>query len=180
MTKRAQRSMQPPRTHGFTVFELAVVAIIVGVLTSVLLVRLHSYQQNAREVAVQRLVGTLRTALSVKSSQLFVAKREHELRRIIDENPMSWLVETPPNYLGEYYSPEGDALPEDSWYFDRGKKELVYIASKVKTFPRKKLTLLRFKVKFNEPILQLGTVPGLPAKNMGVILDQVTKKNVVN
>jgi hypothetical protein len=93
---------------------------------------------------------------------------------------MSWLVEAPPNYLGEYYSPEGDALPEDSWYFDRGKKDLVYIASKVKTFPRQKLTLLRFKVKFIEPKLQMGTVAGLPAKNMGVILDQVTEKSVVN
>lgn len=180
MTLHAQPGMAPPRTRGFTLFELAVSVIIIGLLSSLLLVRLHSYQRDAREVAVQRLVGTLRTALSVKSSQLSVAKREHELRQIIDENPMSWLVETPANYLGEYYSPEGDALPDDSWYFDRGQKELVYIESKGKSFPMQKLTLLRFKVKFIEPNLQMGTVSGLPAGNMGVILDQVTEKNVVN
>ncbi len=180
MTEPAQPGKSPLRDRGFTLFELAVSVIIVGLLTSLLLVRLHSYQRDAKQVAVQRLVGTLRTALSVKTSQLFVAKREHELREVIDQNPMSWLVKPPDNYLGEYYSPEGDALPDDSWYFDRGKKELVYIESKVKTFPRQKLTLLRFKVKFIGPNLHMGTVSGLPSKNMGVILDQVTEKSVVN
>lgn len=93
---------------------------------------------------------------------------------------MSWLVELPANYLGEYYSPEGDALPDDSWYFDRGKKELVYIRSKVKSFPRQELTLLRFKVEFNYLTLHEGKTSGLPAGNKGVVLDQVTEEIVVN
>lgn len=180
MTADVQPGMPPLGQRGFTLFELAVVVIIVGMLTSLLLVRLQSYQQDAKEAAVHHLIGTLRTSLNMKTSQLFVAKREHELQQVIEENPMSWLVRAPANYLGEYYSPEGDALPADSWYFDRGKKELVYIESKVQSFPMKKLTLLRFKVKFTEPNLHMGTVTGLPARNLGVILDQVTEKNVVN
>lgn len=180
MSALARPGMRSLRQRGFTFFELAVAVVIVGLITTLLLVRLHSYQRDFQESAVRHLVGTLRTSLSVKTSQLFVANREHELRWVIDENPMSWLVKPPPNYLGKYYSPEGDALPEDSWYFDPGKKELVYIESKMKTFPPQQLTLLRFKVKFNEPNLHMGTVPGLPAGNLGVILDQVAEKDVVN
>jgi prepilin-type N-terminal cleavage/methylation domain-containing protein len=166
--------------RGFTLFELAVATVIVALLMSLLLVRLHSYQREAQQVAVQRLVGTLRTALSVKSAQLSVAKREHELLRIIDENPMSWLVELPSNYLGEYYSPEGNALPDDNWYFDRGRKELVYITPSRKTFQRRKQTLLRFKVKFIDLTLQEGKAPGLPVVTKGVVLDQVSENKVVN
>lgn len=166
--------------RGFTLFELAVATIIVALLMSLLLVRLHSYQREAQEVAVQRLVGALRTALSVKSAQLSVAKKEHQLLRIIDENPMSWLVEVPGNYVGEYYSPEGKSLPEDSWYFDRGNKELVYITPSEKTFHLQKQTLLKFKVKFTDLTLQKGKAPGLPAGMKGVVLDQVSEENVVN
>lgn len=172
--------MPRARRQGFTLFELAVATIIVAVLTSLLLIRLHSYQRDARQVAVQRLIGTLHTVLSVKSAQLSVAKKEHELLRIIDENPMSWLVEVPSNYLGEYYSPEGNSLPSDSWYFDRGKKELVYIAPSGKTFGYREQTLLRFKVKFIDLTLEQGKTPGLPAVAKGVVLDQVSEKNVVN
>lgn len=172
--------MAGARCRGFTLFELAAATIIVGVITCLLLVRLHSYQREAQQAAVQRLVGTLRTALSVRTAQLFVAKKEHELPGIIDENPMSWLVKLPVNYLGEYYSPEGNELADDSWYFDRGKKELVYIASRGKTFLSPEQTLLRFKVKFTDLTLQQGKTPGLPTVNNGVVLDQVSEKNVEN
>ena len=176
----ARPAMCRSRCRGFTLFELAVAAIIVAVLTTLLLVRLQSYQQEARHVAVERLVGTLRTSLSVRSAQLSVAKREHELLRIIDENPMSLLVHAPANYLGEYYSPEGHALPEESWYFDRGRKELVYITSNQKTFLSRRQTLLRFKVKFIDLTFQHGKTDGLPDVNHGVVLDQVSEKSVVN
>jgi len=166
--------------RGFTLFELAVVVIVAALLITVLLNRLHSYQHQAREVAVQRIVGTLRTVLNVKNAQLSVAKREHDLQQFMGANPVSWLVKPPPNYLGDYYSPEGNALPDDSWYFDPAKKELVYIVSKSQTFPRQELTLLRFKVKFSDLTLQQGKTPGLPATNKGLVLDQVTEKHVDN
>lgn len=180
MTNAARPARAHARGQGFTLFELAVATIIVAVLTSLLLVRLYSYQRDARHAAVQRLLGTLHTALSVKSAHLSVAKKEHELLAIIDENPMSWLVEVPSNYLGEYYSPEVNSLLSDSWYFDRSRKELVYIAPSEKTFGYKEQTLLRFKVKFIDLTLQQGKTPGLPAVTKGVVLVQVSEKNVVN
>ena len=174
MTARAE----PAR--GFTLFELAVVVIVAALLITVLLVRLHSYQLQAKEVAVDRVVGTLRTVLSVKNAQLSVAKKEHDLQQLIVANPVSWLVKPPPNYLGEYYSPEGSALRDDSWYFDPGKKELVYVVSKSKSFPGQELILLRFKVKFADLTLQHGNTPGLQARNKVLVLDQVTEKHVDN
>ncbi|HEY0491192.1 MAG TPA: prepilin-type N-terminal cleavage/methylation domain-containing protein [Telluria sp.] len=166
--------------RGFSLFELAVAAIIVGLLTVWLLSRLQTYQLEAERVAADRLVGTLRTALSIRIAQLSVAKREHELQAIIDENPITWLVAPPKNYLGEYYSPEQDALPHDAWYFDRGAKELVYKPSERKSFGSEKQTLLRFNVKFPYLPVTQGKTPGLPRLQQAPVLDQVSEQTVVN
>ena len=180
MTDKARSAGAQPRCRGFSLFELIIAGLVVGVLTTLLLVRLQSYQREAQQVAVQHLVGTLRTALSVKNAQLHVAKKEHELQGIINENPISWLIEAPANYRGEYYSPEGNMLSDDSWYFDRGRKELVYISTTAKSFPKREQILLRFKVKFTDLTFQQGKTPGLPVATKGVVLDQVSEKNVVN
>lgn len=166
--------------RGFTLFEFAVVAIIVGLLTSLLLGRLHAYQREVELVAADRLVATLRAALQIRIAQLSVAKREHELQSIIDENPITWLVAPPKNYLGEYYSPEQDALPHDAWYFDRGAKELVYKPSERKSFGSEKQTLLRFNVKFPYLPVTQGKTPGLPRLQQAPVLDQVSEQTVVN
>lgn len=95
MTDKARSAGAQPRCRGFSLFELIIAGLVVGLLTTLLLVRLQSYQREAQQVAVQHLVGTLRTALSVKNAQLHVAKKEQELQGIIDENPISWLIEAP-------------------------------------------------------------------------------------
>lgn len=166
--------------RGFSLFELAVAAIIVGLLSVLLLSRLHTYQQEAERVAVDRLVGTLRTALSIKIAQLSVAKREQELQSVIDENPMTWLVEPPENYLGEYYSPEGNSLSGGVWYFDRSSKELVYRPTATKSFRFKEQVLLKFKVKFLYLPMRQGKSPGPPSMHKAAVLDQVSEETDVN
>ena len=158
---------------GFSLFEFVVAMAIIALLTALVLNRLRSYQRDAEQVAVQRLVGTLRTALSVKIAQLSVANKEQELLSIIDQNPMDWLVEPPKNYHGEYYSPEEKTLPDGVWYFDHIAKELVYTTSEAKTFGHAERILLKFKVKFVHLPKQQGKTPGLPTVIKGAVLDQV-------
>jgi general secretion pathway protein G len=165
--------MTRPKRGGFTLFEFVVAMVVVAVLTALVLNRLQTYQREAEQVAVQRLVGTLRTALSVRIAQLSVAKKKQELLSIIDENPMDWLVEPPRNYLGEYYSPEENLISDGVWYFDRRSKELVYTASEPKTFGHAIRILLKFKVKFVYLPVQQGKTPGLPTVIAGAVLDQV-------
>lgn len=165
--------MMRRRGGGFTLFEFAVAMAVVALLMALLLNRLQMYQREAEQVAVQRLVGTLRTALGVKVAQLSVAKKEQELLSIIGQNPMDWLVEPPRNYLGEYYFPEENALPDGAWYFDRGSKELVYKTSSPKTFGDAIRILLKFKVKFLYLPVQQGKTNGPPTAITGAVLVQV-------
>jgi general secretion pathway protein G len=178
--KRRNEAMSARRrARGFTLFELAVSAIIVALLTVLLLSRLQTYQQDAEQVAADRLVSTLRAALKIKIAQLSVAKKEHELQSIIDENPMGWLVAPPKNYLGEYNSPEQKQLPDHVWYYDRSAKELVFKPSQEKRFGSGKQTLLKFKVKFLYLPVTRGETPELKSAKTAV-LDQVSEKTVVN
>lgn len=165
------------RPRGYSLFELAVAAVIITLLTSMLLKRLHFYQQEAELVAVRQLIGTLRTALSVRNAQLSVAHKEHLLRKVIDENPISWLVHPPSNYLGEYYSPRVNALTPGNWYFDRGDNTLVYLLQPGKTFMDDRPILLRFKVKFLDSSLLSGKPSGQPGVIKGVVLDEVDDHN---
>ncbi|RJG25819.1 hypothetical protein [Massilia cavernae] len=160
------------RIGGFTLFEAAIAAIVVALLLGILLKRLQIYQQEAELVAVRQLVGTLRMALSVRNAQLVVARKEHLLRRVIDENPMTWLANPPLNYLGEYYSPQGNTLPAGNWYFDLADKSLVYISSGGKSLSDGRLNLLRFKVKSSNFSLQSGKQFGPPSVIEGVVLDE--------
>lgn len=164
--------------RGFTLFEVAVATMVVVVLSVLLLERVQTFRQEAERVATQRLVASLRTALSVRIAQRSVAKMEQGLLSVTDENPIDWLAQPPENYLGEYYAPEEGSLPDRAWYFDTGRKELVYITSEAKSFGRRKQILLRFKVKSVYLPLQRGKTPGPPAVIKGAVLDQVTEKNV--
>jgi general secretion pathway protein G len=165
---------------GFSLFELAVATIVALLLTGVLLLRLQVYQRDVELVAVGQLIGTLRTALSVESAQLSVAKMEHQLPLVIDENPMHLLVSPPSNYLGEYYAPEGNSLPRGSWYFDRSDKTLVYLISNGKTFGSEGVNLLKFKVEFPDFNLQVSKPSGGPQVVKGAVLREVTDHGAVN
>ena len=48
-------------------------------------------------------------------------------RNLASVNPMTFLLETPSNYIGELYQPDTTTLPRRSWYFDQQSQELVYL-----------------------------------------------------
>lgn len=147
------------RQRGHSKFEVALVAALFAALVAIGLNRLHVYQQRAETVAAQQLVVHLRTALSLKMSQLTAAQRQPDMRALVDQNPIEWLSERPKNYLGEYYSPDNTRLATGNWYFDRGSKTLVYLSTQQDSFAPHALILLRFKVESN----RLPLSPSTPA-----------------
>lgn len=161
------------KTAGFTLFELAVVGIIVAVLAGVLVKRLTFYQEQVELARVEQTVGIMRAALQFKVSRLVVVNKEHEFSRIVDENPIEWLVERPKNYLGEYYSPQVNMLPKGNWYYDRSDKSLNYLLDNGKSFTGKQWNLLKFKVKFGGLPPKPAKLPGPSPVIEGVVLEQV-------
>jgi type II secretory pathway pseudopilin PulG len=170
---RAHARARRARAGGATRFEFAVVCAIVAVLVATLLGRLVFYQQQAERVAVEQLVGTLRTALQMRVTYLAVSGKGGAARQLLDENPITWLVGPPNNYLGEYDSPQIKDMPRGNWYYDRGEKVLVYLVNDSKSFTFEPSKLLKFKVKSAHAVLSPADPSGAPVAVDGVVLEPV-------
>ncbi|WP_426211863.1 type II secretion system protein [Massilia sp. TWP1-3-3] len=134
------------RERGFSLFELAVTVAIIGVLAGVLLSRIQLYQEEADRVAMESVVGVLRSALSMKAGQLVAQGKQDQLSKLTSINPMDLLAQKPANYLGEFNTPQKEKISRGNWYFNRKKLLLVYIARTGATFQVSDPRQFEFKI----------------------------------
>lgn len=139
--------MTPARYRGATRFEFAVCVVVMGLLAGVLLGRLLEWRAQSERVAAYHVVGALRTALAAREAQLSAAGRDAAFA-LMQENPMSWLLRHPANYLGEYYAPDPAMLRRGAWFFDRRDRTVNYLLSS-DTFSSRTSNLLKFKVELS-------------------------------
>ena len=118
---------------GASFVEFAVSMALMGIFVGVLLERALYYQEYAEKTAMESTAQNIRTGLRYKVADLILANRVSEIATLADENPMNWLAERPPNYLGELDSAPMDE-PKGQWYFDKGKRELVYAVNNRRHF----------------------------------------------
>lgn len=135
------------RQGGFSLLELAIVVSIIGILAGMLLSRVDLFQDKAEIAAMENVVGTLRSALSMKASQLLVQGKKAELSKLTTINPMDLLAQKPANYAGEYYSPQKVKISPGNWYFDRKQFLLVYITRTGATFQVAKPRQFRYRIE---------------------------------
>ncbi len=132
--------------RGFSLLELAVVAVILSLLLGIFLNRLTFYQEAAERAKFEETLSVFKTALQIRLANLILERREGEAKVLEVENPTLWLSEKPTNYSGEYpQQPEPGA-----WYFDVATRELVYVANLSRglvTESRNSMKQLRFRVK---------------------------------
>jgi general secretion pathway protein G len=162
----------PTRQRGTTRLELAVATILTALLVGVLLNSIISYQGESERVAAKQLIGSLRTALAVRSAKVISTTGEPGLLALAHQNPMHWLQRRPENYLGEYYSPENEALPGGNWYFDRSAHTLVYLPASQKSFSSGIQKVLAFKVKLIRASVPVNTGER-ETGTTGLVLDQI-------
>ena len=163
----------PLRTQGgATRLEFAVASALAALLAGVLLNCLISYRGESERVAAKQLIGSLRTALAVRSAKAISTTGQDGLIALAYQNPMTWLQQLPENYLGEYYSPKKEALQGGNWYFDRSALTLVYLPVTEKSFSTGIQKVQVFKVKL---VRVSGPVKaGRQEKgSSGLVLDQM-------
>ena len=85
-----------PRTgcrhgSGFSLLELVVVIAIISVLLAVAIVKLWPLQVEAERVAMEHVLGSLRSALGIKVADYFVRNDVAGVRTLTDTNPMDRL-----------------------------------------------------------------------------------------
>jgi prepilin-type N-terminal cleavage/methylation domain-containing protein len=167
------------RQRGFSLFELAVTVAIIGVLAGVLLSRVRLYQEEAERVAMDNVVGVLRSALSMKFGQLVSQGKQADVSKLITMNPMDLLAQKPANYLGEFNTPQKEKISRGNWYFNRKKLLLVYIARTGATFQGPGPKQFHFKVELvGNPDGANGLKPAETSHSTtieGIVLNEVPK-----
>lgn len=111
--------------RGFSLLELAVVAVVLSILAAVLLQRLNYYQEAVERARFEMALQVYKTALQIRLAEMIIERRENDARILEDENPTQWLSEKPANYAGDY-----PLVPSaGNWYYDKTSRELVYVAN---------------------------------------------------
>src|SRR4030088_5723 len=93
---------QDQRQSGFSVFEFVVAIAIVAVFGGVFLQRMLYFQEYAEKTAMDLTVPNMRTGLRYRTGDLLMRDKVSEITTLADENPVSWLQNSPENYLGEF------------------------------------------------------------------------------
>jgi type II secretory pathway pseudopilin PulG len=122
-----QVSARPARAGGFTLFELVVVVIVAGVMATVLIERLLAYQEYFEKTAMENTLQNMRSGLRNRVSEFIMKDRIREAHSVLQENPITWLEQPPPNYQGALNKPALDQIKPGHWYFDAVQQELVYL-----------------------------------------------------
>jgi general secretion pathway protein G len=168
------------RQRGFSLFEVAVTVAIIGVLAGVLLSRIKLYQEEAERVAMENVVGVLRSALSMKFGQLISQGKQADVIKLLTINPMDLLAQKPANYLGEFNTPQKEKISRGNWYFNRKKLLLVYIARTGATLQASNSeTQYQFRIELLKTLNGAnGLKPAETSKSTtieGIVLNQVPK-----
>lgn len=127
--------MNPPEKQtGFTLLELAIVILLIGIVASIFLNRMQRYQELAEKTVVEATVANMRSGLRYRVAELMMNGQMNEMGSLSRENPMSWLKAPPSNYLGQLGQAQNQRIPPGSWYLDQGRHELVYLLDRSRYF----------------------------------------------
>ncbi len=120
--------------HGFSMFELVVVVIMVGLLMTFAIDRILRLQVDAERVSVQYLIGTLDSAVYLQAAETVVKQGINALSKFENTNPVDYLEKPPFNYAGEASIDDASDLKASNWYYDTEQNILFYKVKNVQYF----------------------------------------------
>lgn len=100
----------PSRSSGFTLLEIMIVVVILGVLAALVVPKVMSRPDEARLVAAKQDIASLQQALKLYRLDNFVYPTTEQGLQALVSKPTSPPV--PPNWKGGGYL---DRLPKDPW-----------------------------------------------------------------
>lgn len=138
---------------GSKLFEFVWVVLLVGILSMVVLDYMLHYIEVAEKGAMENTVMNLRSSLRLRLAEALVHQDVEEVQRLARGNPMKWLHEVPPNYVGEFAAPEPGTVALGKWYWDWSSRELVYLVDNGREFTPDAEGRKRVRYRIHAPIL---------------------------
>lgn len=134
-TNTQSPALSPPSSErGFTLIELIVVVSILAVTAGVFLNRITYYQERAEKAAMEGVVASLQSALTLQYGQIVTRGQPADVPALAYANPMDWLQKRPGNYVGEFYDPTPASVEPGSWMFDLKTRDLIYVPNSATFF----------------------------------------------
>lgn len=146
------------KQQGFTLFELVVVVLLVGVFMSFAIDRMLRIQIDAERVSVQQTIAALKSAVHLQTAEMVVKKGLNSIKTLENTNPMNYLQELPYNYLGIKNDSMANHYQAASWYYDPKQNILVYTVRNTNYFVTSLSGTPRIRLKIEA--LYQGSVSG--------------------
>ncbi len=112
--------------RGFTLFELIVVISIISILSGVALTKYFGLLVDVERTSMEQNLGAMRSAVALQMLDHIAKDDMPGVVAMADTNPMSYMVQTPGNYLGALDHPDPAKIAGGDWYYDKKEKVLVY------------------------------------------------------
>lgn len=149
--------------RGFTLIELVLVILLVGVLSAYLYKQVSYYQERAEMVAMEQTAGAYRSGLQFRVAAYLVSRIPEELPQLNKENPVNWLAEKPSNYAGAFFGEPPIEVKDGDWYFDLQSNTMVYLVRQKQHFVP---GLEGFRIRFRARV-EYGPLKGADGKPLG-------------
>lgn len=114
--------------------ELLLAVVMMSVLLGVAIDRLIFLQIRAERIAMEQMVGIMRSGLYIRVAELLARNELAQIPALADSNPVERLAQPPPNYRGELFGPDPASIERGNWYFDSRDRLLVYVVDNVDAF----------------------------------------------
>ena len=115
------------RQQGFSFFEMVVVISCIAFFYMAAVDRMSNLPAMAERASMEAVVAQVKAGLNLQMVTMLTKHGESRAQELQQENPMSFMLEAPGNYLGEVEQMAGVAPQPASWYFERSSRQLVYV-----------------------------------------------------
>ena len=127
MNRPPERIPAKSRRRGFSLLELCVAIALITFLAGVLLTAMLYYQELAEKTAGELTLLNMRSGVRYQIADKMIHGREAELEQMLSSNPVNWLEQPPPGYVGEVAGEASASLGPGDWFFDTERRELGYV-----------------------------------------------------
>ncbi|MFN3162433.1 MAG: hypothetical protein ACE37N_02890 [Pseudohongiellaceae bacterium] len=186
---RAQQHFQVARIRGigavsgFSLFELVVFIIAVAIIYAYAANRFSDFPGQAERANFLAVTTQIQSAVNLEMMFGVGVGRISSPQRLEGANPMELLLEPPSNYLGAFDAVDQTRIERRSWYFDRRRGELVYLANDatglrlVQNGREVPATEVRFKLMADYSMHEQGS--GIPVRALESAGETVPTENQV-